>query len=153
MTETIDQRIAERVAGELIALIGPLQRGLRRRTRADLPLQTLSSAQVEVLRVVAARPAISVGEVAAELHLAPNTASTVIGQLSAAGLVERSLAAGDRRSVRVELTEQAHVQMAAWRDRRHRVLGAALLDGDHADRVAIAAALAPLHRLLERLDS
>jgi DNA-binding MarR family transcriptional regulator len=152
MTETLDQRIAERMAAELIDLIGPLRRGLRHRTREDWPLQPLTPSQSEALRVVGSRDAISVGELAAELHVAPNTASTLVGKLHAAGLVERSSDSADRRSVRVMLTAEARERIASWRDRRHHVLGAALLAADHADREAIAGALPPLRRLLERLE-
>lgn len=152
MTDTLDQRIAERMAADLIDVIGPLRRGLRRRTREDWPLQPLTPSQSEALRVVGAHDAISVGDLAAELHVAPNTASTLVGKLHAAGLVERETDTSDRRSVRVALTAEARERIASWKDRRHGVLGAALLAADHADREAIAGSLPALRRLLEQLE-
>ena len=68
----------------LLAILGPLQRVLRKRAREDWPLEPLATAQVDLLRAVRLRSGITVGEAAAELRIAPNTASTLAQQLVAA---------------------------------------------------------------------
>jgi len=138
-------------AAGLLAVIGPLQRTLRKRAREDWPLEPLATAQVELLRAVRGRTGISVGEAAAELRIAPNTASTLANQLVAAGLVRREPDPRDRRSVRLVITPAAERRMAAWHDRRQQVLEAALGRLDPGERAALEAAVGPLHRLLERL--
>ena len=138
-------------AAGLLAVIGPLQRTLRKRAREDWPLEPLATAQVELLRAVRGRTGISVGEAAAELRIAPNTASTLANQLVAAGLVRREPDPRDRRSVRLVITPAAERRMAAWHDRRQQVLEAALGRLDPGERAALEAAVGPLHGLLERL--
>jgi len=138
-------------AAGLLAVIGPLQRTLRKRAREDWPLEPLATAQVELLRAVRGRTGISVGEAAAELRIAPNTASTLANQLVAAGLVRREPDPRDRRSVRLVITPAAERRMAAWHDRRQQVLEAALGRLDPGERAALEAAVGPLHRLLGRL--
>ena len=139
-------------ASSLLAVLGPLQRVLRKRAREDWPLEPLATAQVDLLRAVRLRSGISVGEAAAELRIAPNTASTLTRQLVAAGLVAREPDPDDRRAVRLVLTPAAERRMTAWHDRRQQVLDGALQRLSHADRAAVAAAVGPLQELLEALE-
>jgi len=140
-------------AAGLVGVLGPLQRTLRKRAREDWPLEPLATAQVELLRAVGRRPGVSVGEAAAELRIAPNTASTLANQLVAAGLVRREADARDRRTVRLAVTDAAERRMAAWNDRRHQVLDAALVHLAREDRAVLRAAIGPLERLLEALEA
>jgi len=146
-TTTLDE-----TASDLLAVVGPLQRVLRKRAREDWPLEPLATAQVDLLRAVRLRSDITVGEAAAELHIAPNTASTLAQQLVAAGLVAREPDPADRRAVRLVLTPAAERRMAAWHDRRLQVLDAALDRLPSADRAAVARAVRPLRELLEALE-
>jgi DNA-binding MarR family transcriptional regulator len=145
--DTVDE-----TASGLLAVVGPMQRVLRRRAREDWPLEPLATAQVDLLRAVRMRSGLSDGEAAAELHIAPNTASTLAQQLVAAGLLAREPDPGDRRAVRLVLTPAAERRMAAWHDRRQQVLDAALHRLSPADRAAVAAAVGPLRELLETLE-
>ncbi len=142
----------EDAASGLLAVVGPMQRVLRRRAREDWPLEPLATAQVDLLRAVRLRSGITVGEAAAELHIAPNTASTLAHQLVAAGLLTRERHPDDRRAVRLVLTPAAERRMAAWHDRRQQVLDGALHRLSPADRAAVAAAVGPLRQLLEALE-
>ena len=142
----------EDTAAGLLTVLGPLQRMLRKRAREDWPLEPLATAQVELLRAVRSRTGISVGEAAAELRIAPNTASTLANGLVAAGLVNRETDPHDRRSVRLVVTPAAERRMAAWNDRRQQVLDAALGRLEPGERAALKAAIGPLHRLLESLE-
>jgi DNA-binding MarR family transcriptional regulator len=140
------------LAVDLVSVISPLQRALRRRVREDWPLEPLPTAQTELLRAVARHPGLSVGEAASELRIAPNTASTLANQLVAGGLIERTKDTTDRRSIRLAATPAAEARISAWRDRRQEVLADALLRIDVADRAAIAAAMPALRRLEATLE-
>jgi DNA-binding MarR family transcriptional regulator len=139
-------------AAGLVGVLGPLQRTLRKRAREDWPLEPLATAQVELLRTVRRHPGITVGEAAAELRIAPNTASTLANQLVTAGLVRREADARDRRTVRLTVTDAADRRMAAWNDRRHQVLETALARLAREEREALRGAVGPLERLLEALE-
>jgi len=140
------------LASDLLTVVGPLQRLLRRRVREGWPLEPLPTAQIDLLRAVAARPAVTVGEVAFELRIAPNTASTLVNQLVAAGLMVRRQDEVDRRSIRLALTAAAEARISAWHDRRQELLHQALDRLNADERAAIAAAMPALRRLRETLD-
>jgi DNA-binding MarR family transcriptional regulator len=127
-------------AAEFAALLGRLQRGLRRRARAALPGPALPQSHVVVLRLLAARPDLRVQEVATALNLAPNTTSTLVQQLMRLGYVERTVDDRDRRVARLALTGAAGERMAHWRDARTVALGAAFAALDDADRAKLQAA-------------
>jgi len=140
------------LASDLLTVVGPLQRLLRRRVREDWPLEPLPTAQIDLLRTVASRPGLTVGEVAFELRIAPNTASTLGNQLVAAGLLVRKQDEVDRRSIRLGLTAAAEARISAWHDRRQELLHQALDRLTTDERAAIAAAMPALRRLRETLD-
>jgi len=149
-TPPADVSSAELSAG-LLRVIGPLRRTLRRRVRDDWPLEPLPAAQAELLRLVSEQPGIGVGEAAARLHLAANTVSTLVGQLGAAGLIERTSDPLDRRSARLLLTAAADARIAAWRERRAEAARRALEALSADDRARLHAALPALERLVEEL--
>ena len=67
---------------------------------------------------------MSVADAAHELRLAPNTVSTLVGKLTAAGLLDRGRSASDGRSVRLAVTDKARHRMASWRDLRAEIAAA-----------------------------
>lgn len=136
------------VADELSLLLGRLHRTLRRAARNDQPDEPLPAAQMEVLRVVREQPGIGVKSVAAALGTAPNTVSTLVGDLTAAGLLDRSPDPGNRRAVRLTLTATAAALIDGYTDRRRRIAISAADQLDQSDVDALAAALPALHRLL-----
>jgi DNA-binding MarR family transcriptional regulator len=86
----------------------------------------LTETQAEFLRLVGRRPGISVGEAAAELGIADNTASTLTIQLAKQGLLVRQADSDDRRVGRLSLSAIAQKHSDLARERRHIVLAAAL---------------------------
>ncbi len=78
------------LAAELMAAISSIRRIARRAVRQAFAGEPLPPAQSELLRLAAARPGLSVADAAHELRLAPNTVSTLVGRLTAAGLLERT---------------------------------------------------------------
>jgi DNA-binding MarR family transcriptional regulator len=140
------------LAAELLAAISAIRRIARRAARRAWQDEPLPPAQSELLRLAAARPGLSVADAAHELRLAPNTISTLVGRLTAAGLLERARAASDGRSVRLSVTGKARQRIAGWRDLRAE-LGARALDQLPAsDRETLAAALPALQRFAAQLE-
>ena len=94
-------------ADELMGLVQGLRRVVRRRLRAELPGPALRGAQVELLQLVEEEPGVGVAAAARSLHLAGNTVSTLVNQLVAAGMVQRTVNPADRRAARLTLTDVA----------------------------------------------
>ena len=139
------------IADELGVLLGRLHRTLRRAARSDLPDEPLPAAQMEVLRVVRQRPGIGVKAVALALGTAPNTVSTLVGDLTNAALLERSPDPANRRAVRLSLTPAAATLVDGYTDHRRLIAAAATGQLDPDDLEALAAALPALQRLLALL--
>ena len=137
---------------DLMAVVGQLRRSVRRQVRRDWPHRPLVESEVELLRLVHDRPGLRVQEAAASLGLAPNTVSTLVGRLTAKGLLKRQQDAVDGRAARLALTVEATRRLTAWRDRRQQIVGEAIDRLDPADRVAIERALPSLGRLLEAVE-
>jgi DNA-binding MarR family transcriptional regulator len=140
------------VAGEVLAAISAIRRVARRAARAAWNQEPLPAAQSELLRLAARRPGISVAEAAHELRLAPNTVSTLVGRLNAAGLLERTRAVTDGRSVRLSVTDKGTRRIAEFRDLRAELAGRALDRLTAADRQALADAVPALLRLAAQLE-
>jgi DNA-binding MarR family transcriptional regulator len=140
------------LAAELLGAISAIRRVGRRAARAAWQDEPLPPAQSELLRLAAAQPGLSVADAAHELRLAPNTVSTLVGRLAAAGLLDRVRASSDGRSVRLSVTSKARRRIAGWRDLRAE-LGARALDRLPAsDREALADALPALLRFAAALE-
>lgn len=141
------------IAADLLDAISTIRRITRREVRQVWQDELLPPAQSELLRLAATRPGISVADAAHELRLAPNTVSTLVGKLTAAGLLDRGRSASDGRSVRLAVTDKARHRMASWRDLRAEIAAGALAELSGHDRRAIAAAIPVLHRFAEHLES
>jgi DNA-binding MarR family transcriptional regulator len=140
------------LADELAAAVVRLRRALRRATRRDLPFEPLPRNQIDLLRLAAERPRLSVAAAAAALSLAPNTVSTLVNALCRAGLLARAADDADRRVARLSPTAAGLDRMAAWRDHRAEVLSASLGDLAPADRALLRSGLPALERLIEALE-
>jgi DNA-binding MarR family transcriptional regulator len=139
-------------AADLMAAISTIRRTARRVAREAWWQQPLPPAQSELLRLAAARPGISVADAAQELRLAPNTVSTLVGRLTAAGLLSRHRDASDGRAAVLTVSEKARLRIAEWRDLRAELAAAALARLTPADQQALAAAIPALQRLVERME-
>jgi DNA-binding MarR family transcriptional regulator len=74
---------------------------------AEAGLESLPPSELEVMRLLVRRPALSVGEVARELGLRPSNTSAAIRGLLARGLLERQADASDGRIARLAPTGRA----------------------------------------------
>ncbi|MCQ4083788.1 MarR family transcriptional regulator [Streptomyces sp. RB6PN25] len=131
-------------------LIG-IQRLIRRRLRRGLEGPRLRGAQIELLRLVAARPGVRVSAAAKELYLAGNSVSTLVNQLTKEGLLVRETDPGDRRSALLHPTPQATDRMKAWDERRSALVREQVQRLSDDDRAALAAAIPALRRLATNL--
>ncbi|MET8907437.1 MarR family transcriptional regulator [Micromonospora sp. NPDC004551] len=133
------------------AVVGELHRLLRRKVVARANRDALPEAQVELLHLVRAEPGISGKEVARRLGTAPNTVSTLVHDLTAAGLLARDRDPADRRVVRLTLTDAARTRMDDHAAHRSALLTEALDSLDPPARDAILDAAPHLDALLDAL--
>jgi DNA-binding MarR family transcriptional regulator len=152
VNDIISGQDTEVLARELMAAVGAIRRIARRAARQAFAGEPLPPAQSELLRLAAARPGLSVADAAHELRLAPNTVSTLVGRLTAAGLLERVRTVSDGRSVRLSVTDAARRRIAGWRDLRADLAARALDELDAGDREAIAGALPALLHFAANLE-
>ncbi|MFE7317268.1 MarR family winged helix-turn-helix transcriptional regulator [Streptomyces sp. NPDC057555] len=136
---------------ELADVLAGIQRLIRRRLRPGLPAPRLRGAQVELLRLVAARPGIRVSAAAQELYLAGNSVSTLVNELSQAGYLRRETDPADRRSAHLFPTPEARSRLHDWETRRSALVREQVAHLPEADRAALEAALPALRRLAHNL--
>ncbi|MGW5201221.1 MarR family winged helix-turn-helix transcriptional regulator [Streptomyces spiralis] len=146
-TDVEPRAYAEELADALVGVLRPI----RRRLRAGLTVPRLRGAEVELLRLVEARPGIGVSEAAKELHLAGNSVSTLVNRLVRDGQLVRETDPADRRAARLLLTEAAGARLRDWRERRAALVRRQVDRLDQADRDALRAAIPALRRLADNL--
>ncbi|MER5927248.1 MarR family winged helix-turn-helix transcriptional regulator [Streptomyces mirabilis] len=138
-SESFPEALADALAG--------VQRLIRRRLRSGTTAPRLRGAEVELLRLVAARPGIGVSEAAKELYLAGNSVSTLVNQLARDGYLNRETDPADRRAARLLPTPAADARLRDWRERRTALVRRQVARLDEAERAALEAALPALRKL------
>jgi DNA-binding MarR family transcriptional regulator len=150
---TADPPVPQAFAADLLAAISAVRRTTRRAARHASPTEPLPPTRSELLRLAASRPGISVAEAARELRLAPNTVSTMVGDLATQGLISRGRSSADARTVRLNATGRARQRLAQWRDLRAELTARALSELPACDQAALGAAIPALVHLAERLEA
>ena len=140
------------IGDTLMTTMAAMRRQVRRELRPQGIGPQLRGAQIELLRVAHDRPGIGVAAAAKELHLAANSVSTLVNQLTELGMLVRETDPADRRAIRLYPTDAAVARMREWRQARAELVGAGIAALDEHDRCAIAAALPALRTLLANLD-
>ncbi len=115
---------------EVFRVIGRFRRQLQRSAGRGFDSSRLTESQSELLWLVGRRPGLSVNGAAAELGLAPNTASTMVSKLVSGGLLIRTVGDTDRRVGRLHLAEPAQEFVDASRAARRGVLAEVLAELD-----------------------
>ncbi|WP_393086961.1 MarR family winged helix-turn-helix transcriptional regulator [Streptomyces sp. LN704] len=141
--ESFPEALADTLAG--------VQRLIRRRLRGGMTAPRLRGAEVDLLRLVMARPGIGVSEAAKELYLAGNSVSTLVNQLARDGYLIRETDPADRRAARLMPTPAADARLRDWRERRAALVRNQVARLDEADRAALEAALPALRKLAANL--
>ncbi|MDX6243758.1 MAG: hypothetical protein QOE76_1481 [Frankiales bacterium] len=147
-----DQPVAVAPAAELAELSGRLRRALRAGVRRDWPYDQLSTAQLDLLRLLAEHRSLTVNGAADHLGVAANTVSGLVRQMTDDGLVSRRPDPGDRRVVRLRASPLALRRLRRWRGFRDTLLAEALGQLGAEDQAALAAAVDPLRRLVAALE-
>jgi DNA-binding MarR family transcriptional regulator len=141
------------LAEDLLVAMSAIRRNARRTGRRPALLFSLSGSQLELLRLVRRNPQISVARAAEELSLAPNTVSTLVGQLTEAGLLERRADSSDRRVARLDLAPEARKNVEGWLERRSEAVVRALGHLRDEERTALETAVPALLSLADELDA
>lgn len=142
----------EEMAQTLLDVMAAIRRTARRVAGIPGVLSSLTGSQIELVRTVQRRPGISVAEAAEELRLAPNTVSTLVGQLTDAGIIVRTADRDDRRVARLALSPTATRTVVRWYDRRTEAVGAVLARIPPAERRRLQEAQAVLATVAALLE-
>ncbi|HEX4225996.1 MAG TPA: MarR family transcriptional regulator [Pseudonocardiaceae bacterium] len=145
---------AEELGDELMRTNAALRRLVRRQIvpPSAIPGPPLRGGQIELLRVVEEAPGIGVAAAAKVLRLAANSVSTLVNQLTDAGLLVRETDEQDRRAIRLHLTEAATIRLDTWRTAKARFVGAGVAQLSLADRATIKRALPAIRALMAHLE-
>jgi DNA-binding MarR family transcriptional regulator len=143
----------QQLARDLLEAVGKLRRQARRTVGSPWPGADLTGSQIELLRSVRRRPGSSVTEIAAELGVAANTVSTLVGQLGALGLLYREPDERDRRVGRLTLTATALARLEGWRDSRVAAIAASVARLEPSEREALSAAVPVLAQVADELGT
>jgi DNA-binding MarR family transcriptional regulator len=149
VTSLLSEETAQ-LASELISASAALRRAARLAGR-PVEFAELTGAQLDLLRLVRRRPAVSVAEAAAELRLAPNTVSTLVRELTDARLLVRDADPADRRVARLRLAANMQRKVDGFRDRRVMLLTQAIEELSAADHSVLESATAILNELALRV--
>lgn len=148
---TQPEAAADPLAREFATVLGAVHRAARRRVRRELGLAPLSGSHVELLRLIAERPGIGVSAAARELHLAGNSVSALVNQLSARGYLVRETDPADRRAARLSVSRAGSERLARWSDGRAALFAGLLAQLPPDDLAAVEAALPVLRRIADEL--
>jgi DNA-binding MarR family transcriptional regulator len=132
------------VAAELRVVLGQLIRRLR--VEHAFPIS-----QGSVLGRLDREGPRSVADLAVSERVRPQSMAQTVGELEAAGMVERNPDPGDRRRALVSLTESGHSTLLADRRNREGWLVKAIEELPEADRAVVERAI-PLLRELADAD-
>lgn len=139
-------------ADQLLGVMSSIRRSGRLLAGRPVELSTLTSSQLDLVRLVLRRPGCSIAQAATELHLAPNTVSTLVKQLTDQQVMTRLVDPGDRRVARLQLTPRMRREVGEFRDRRVATLASALGRLSPAQQRNLRDALTTLEQVAEELQ-
>jgi MFS family permease len=132
--------------------IARLRRALRRGARVASPGNPLAVAQLELLSALAEQPGARPGQLARQLHMRPNTVTTIVNALTAQGMISRATPEGDRRAIELTITPAGQQAVLTWQATNAAVLHLAVSTLPAAQRRALAAAVPALDALAKAVD-
>jgi DNA-binding MarR family transcriptional regulator len=143
---------AASLTGELARVLSRIGRGLRYRTRAAREALEMTHSESELLRLLDRQPGIRVHDAALELGIASNSVSTLVKQLTRAGLLERTADPLDGRAACLRLTPSAQEWVTQVGNAREEAITRALHSLDDTDRDLIEAAVPALKRFAKAIS-
>jgi DNA-binding MarR family transcriptional regulator len=108
----------------------------------------LSGPRLSALSVIVRAGPVSLANLASAEQVRPPTMSRIVDGLVQAGLITREAAPGDRRSVRIEATEEGRRLLASGRERRVRALTERLNKIAESERRALVRGIEILERVV-----
>lgn len=141
------------MAAGVIIVAPRLHRVLERRADVDFAHPKPPEVQLAALLLVRDRPGVTVRELATELLLKPNNASTLVTAMTAVGLLRKEADERDRRVVHLFLTAQAQDRTAQARRLFTGYAEQALRALPPEQQAAIAAALPALSALVREIGA
>jgi DNA-binding MarR family transcriptional regulator len=151
MVET-EPQVTE-LAGELQQVLSKVFSVLRRGDATRGTAGDLTLAQLSILLTLLDQGPIRMTELAAHERVRTPTTTVAIRRLEKLGLVKRSRDPSDLRAVLVDVTPRGLVQHREATATRRAALAALLSKLRDDERETLAAALAPLARLAEQVES
>jgi DNA-binding MarR family transcriptional regulator len=151
MVET-EPQVTE-LAGELQQVLSKLFSVLRRGDATRGTAGDLTLAQLSILLTLLDQGPIRMTELAAHERVRTPTTTVAIRRLEKLGLVKRSRDPSDLRAVLVDVTPRGLVQHREATATRRAALAALLSKLRDDERATLAAALAPLARLADQVES
>ena len=112
----------------------------------------VSGSQEELLSALAEYPGARPSQLARQLHMRPNTVTTIVSALADHGMISRAAADGDRRAVELTVTVAGQQAVHAWQATNAAVLHLALSTLPASQRRALAAAVPALDALARAVD-
>jgi DNA-binding MarR family transcriptional regulator len=140
------------LTADLARVLSRIGRGLRYHTRAQREALDITQSEGELLRLVDRRPGLRVNDAATELGIASNSVSTLVRQLSRAGLLERSADPLDGRAACLRLAPLAEEWVTQLGNAREQTLDRALATLDEDDRKLLGAAIPAMKRLAKSIS-
>ena len=138
---------------DLAKVLSRIGRGLRYHTRAAREALDITQSEGELLRLVDRRPGLRVQDAATELGIASNSVSTLVRQLTRAGLLERSAHPLDGRAACLRLTPSASEWVTQLGNAREQTIDRALAALDEQDRLQLEAAIPAMKRLAKAIST
>jgi DNA-binding MarR family transcriptional regulator len=138
---------------DLAKVLSRIGRGLRYHTRAAREALDITQSEGELLRLVDRRPGLRVQDAATELGIASNSVSTLVRQLTRAGLLERSADPLDGRAACLRLTPSASEWVTQLGNAREQTIDRALAALDEQDRRQLEAAIPAMKRLAKAISA
>jgi DNA-binding MarR family transcriptional regulator len=141
------------LTSDLARVLSRIGRGLRYHTRAAREALDITQSEGELLRLVDRRPGLRVQDAATELGIASNSVSTLVRQLTRAGLLERSADPLDGRAACLRLTASASEWVTQLGNAREQTIDRALAALDEQDRQQLEAAIPAMKRLAKAIST
>jgi DNA-binding MarR family transcriptional regulator len=138
---------------DLAKVLSRIGRGLRYHTRAAREALDITQSEGELLRLVDRRPGLRVQDAATELGIASNSVSTLVRQLTRAGLLERSADPLDGRAACLRLTPSASEWVTQLGNAREQTIERALASLDEQDRQQLEAAIPAMKHLAKAISA
>jgi DNA-binding MarR family transcriptional regulator len=138
---------------ELAKVLARIGRGLRYHTRAAREALDVTHSEGELLRLLDRCPGIHVQDAALELGVASNSVSTLVKQLTRAGLLERTTDPLDGRAACLRLTPLAKDWVTQVGNAREQVIDRALASLDDSDRALLEAAVPAMKHLARAISN